>query len=273
MVKDLLQTQMQMQNTENSAPYPPAVAKEGPDNHAEAQTSAPDEHNKQASYLGSTHWTAVLNDLLELKVLLHHSPELNAVQYELPAKALHTSHESIFGAFSSFSLEKVISDFLPAKVDTDRLLSHYFQGPVFTIPMLHKYQFQRQYREFWADPMRVQPLWLSILFSLCFMSAEVRKITDPGGPPLREDFTDNSFLHDAAGQCLVLGEYNRPQIFAVEALVMYAQSKHIQNLDPSPEAGVVLSLAVRTAYHLGYHRDPNQSGRFTVFEGEMRRRC
>ncbi|KAL9036309.1 MAG: hypothetical protein Q9214_006196 [Letrouitia sp. 1 TL-2023] len=121
--------------------------------------------------------------------------------------------------------------------------------------------------------MEVNPLWLSILLSLCYISAEVRKVTDPTGPPLKESFTENSFLHTAAGQCLVLGEYNRPQALAVEALAMYAQSKHVQTLDPSREAGVVLSMAVRTAYHLGYHRDPDLSGRFTVFEGEMRRRC
>ena len=274
-VKHILQTQTQTQAqaAELTASYPSGVAREGPGNNIEAQSNSQVDRITQATYVGSTHWTAVLNDLLELKALLHYSPELGAAQDGLPMKALHTSHESIFGAFSSFSLEKVISDFLPAKVDTDRLLSHFFQGPVFIIPMLHKYQFQRQYHEFWASPMQVQPLWLSILFSLCYISAEVRKITDPGGPPLKETFPDNFFLHDAAGQCLVLGEYNRPQVFAVEALGMYAQSKHVQNLDPSPEAGVVLSLAVRTAYHLGYHRDPSQSGRFAIFEGEMRRRC
>ena len=53
---------------------------------------------------------------------------------------------------------------------------------------------------------------------------------------------------------------------AVEALALYAQSKHIQNLDPSREAGVVLSIAVRAAYEMGYHRDPDAAGSFTVFE-------
>ena len=105
------------------------------------------------------------------------------------------------------------------------------------------------------------------------MSSEVRKITDPNAPPLKTSFSSNLYLHTAAGQCLVLGEFNRPQEMTVEARAMYAQSKHIQSLDPSREAGVVLGIAVRTAYQLGYHQDPDSSGSFSVFEGKMRRRC
>ena len=121
--------------------------------------------------------------------------------------------------------------------------------------------------------MEAKPVWLSILFSICYMSSEARKVTEPSAPPLKQSFSGNAFLHTAAGQCLVLGEFNRPQEMTVEALAMYAQSKHIQTLDPSREAGVILSIAVRTAYHLGYHRDPDSHGRLSVFEGEMRRRC
>ncbi|KAL9612891.1 MAG: hypothetical protein Q9167_002524 [Letrouitia subvulpina] len=273
MVKQIMQNQTSMQSSGQLVPWLSEVAQDGPESHTQAIDSVQDDQSTRDNYVGSTHWSAVLNDLLDLKELLHSSPEIQNLQYELPMGASHVGNEPIFGAFSSFSLDKIVSEFLPAKVDVDRLLSHYFQGPVFIIPILHKYQFERQYREFWANPMEVKPLWLSILLSICYMSAEVRKITDPGGPPLKEFFAENSFLHTAAGQCLVLGEYNRPQELAVEALAMYAQSKHVQTLDPSREAGVVLSMAVRAAYHLGYHRDPDLSGRFTVFEGEMRRRC
>ena len=273
MVTQIMQNQNSMQSEEQSASRLSEGAQVGPESHIQAIDSVQDDQSNRAIYAGSTHWSAVLNDLLDLKALLHFTPEIQNVQYELPEKAPHVGSEPIFGAFNSFSLDKIVSDFLLDKVDVDRLLSHYFQGPVFIIPILHKYQFQRQYREFWANPMEAKPLWLSILFSICYISAEVRKITDPGGPPLKKSFTENSFLHTAAGHCLVLGEYNRPQAFAVEALAMYAQSKHVQTLDPSREAGVVLSMAVRTAYHLGYHRDPDLCGRFTVFEGEMRRRC
>jgi hypothetical protein len=58
----------------------------------------------------------------------------------------------------------------------------------------------------------------------------------------------------------------------VEALGLYAHCKNITNLDPSREAGAILGMVVRMAYEMGYHRDPDLFGSFTVFEGEMRRR-
>lgn len=53
---------------------------------------------------------------------------------------------------------------------------------------------------------------------------------------------------------------------------MYAQCKNLKSLDPSREAGAILDIAVRLAYEMGYHRDPDVLGSLSVFEGEMRRR-
>lgn len=230
-----------------------------------------DGQSDDANYVGSTHWTAILDDLHDLKALLRAPSETQDVEAETHPRTPQVGSDPIFGTLNVLSQDEIIAEYLPAKVEVDRLLSTFFQGPSFITPFLHAYQFQRQYREFWSNTA-VNPLWLSILFSICFLSSRIRNLVGPTGPPLKEPFVGNSFLHTAAGQCLVLGEYHRPQEFAVEALLMYAQSKHVQTLDPNREAGVVLSMAVRTAYHLGYHRDPDLSGSFTAFECEMRRR-
>ena len=177
MVKQIMQNQTSMQSDGQSASFFPAVAQDGPESQFQATNAVQDDQSNRATYVGSTHWSAVLNDLLDLKELLQLSPEMQYEQHELPLRAPHVGNDPIFGAFGSFSLHTIISELLPNKIDVDRLLSHYFQGPVFIIPILHKYQFQRQYREFWANPMDIKPLWLSILFSICYMSAEVRKIT------------------------------------------------------------------------------------------------
>lgn len=271
MVKQLLDTRNLVQS-DQQAPQGPEAAHDSEQGRSTAVEHIQGDQSNDANYVGSTHWSTVLDDLQDLKALLGVSQEVQDAEHELPSRGNEADGDPIFGALSGFSLGEVISEYLPAKIDVDRLMSLYFQGPIFIIPFLHTHQFQRQYREFWSNTMETNPLWLSILFSICYMSAWIRDTTGPAGVPLKEAFTGYAFLHTAAGQCLVLGEYNRPQQYAVEALAMYAQSKHFQTLDPSREAGVVLSMAVRTAYHLGYHRDP-ESGSFTVFEGEMRRRC
>lgn len=274
MVREAMTSQSSTQLTENATRHiatlqtADGVLQQRP---AIENTNEADERVTDDNYVGSTHWSVILDDLHDLKSILIPSYEVDVTRSAREKPCL--GDEPIFGAFSSFSLDRIIADFLPDKVEVDRLVSLYFQGPFFIIPFLHMTQFQRQYHSFWANKAEINPLWLSILFSICYMASQVRQIEGSAGPPLKHSFTGNSFLHHASGQCLVLGEYNRPQFLGIEALSMYAQSKHLQTLDPCREAGVILSMAVRTAYHLGFHRDPDSTGSFSVFEGEMRRRC
>lgn len=81
-----------------------------------------------------------------------------------------------------------------------------------------------------------------------------------------------ALYHAAAGECLALGRYHRPQPLGPHALILYAHCVNLKNLDPSPEAGAILSMGVRLAYEMGYHRDPDVFGTHSAFEGEMRRR-
>ncbi|KIX02717.1 uncharacterized protein Z518_08659 [Rhinocladiella mackenziei CBS 650.93] len=189
------------------------------------------------------------------------------------AVSLSSGGEVIFGASHNYSLQQIVSHHLPPRLEVDRLLAIYFQGETYIVPFIHTYHFQRQYREFWADTANVNPLWLSMLFSICCMASVIRGATSPYQTTPNDWVSESSHLHAAAGQCLVLGEYHRRQQFVVEALAMYAHCKNFQSLDPSREAGAILGMVVRMAYEMGYHRDPDSFGSFTIFEGEMRRRC
>ncbi|OGM50058.1 short chain dehydrogenase [Aspergillus bombycis] len=225
----------------------------------------------QSPYVGSTHWSAILDDIHELKVALSGSINNQGVNTLAPdGPSLGT--ELIFGLPHLYSLQQVMSRYLPSKVDVDRYLSLYFQGETFVIPFIHTYHFQRQYTEFWDDPNNVNPLWLSILFSICCLSSLTRETAGPGRPLQRDAVAESPKFHAAAGQCLVIGEYHRPQKLALEALAAYAQCKNLKSLDPSREAGMILGMVVRMAYELGYHRDPDSFGSLSIFEGEMRRR-
>jgi hypothetical protein len=77
----------------------------------------------------------------------------------------------------------------------------------------------------------------------------------------------------AAAHCLVAGEYYKPNRFAVEALLLYAQRKCLTSVDMSQDLAIIFGTLIRLATAQGYHRDPDtfRSG-LSVFEGEMRRR-
>ncbi|ETN39995.1 uncharacterized protein HMPREF1541_04270 [Cyphellophora europaea CBS 101466] len=239
---------------------------------APSQTLTPPEPNNEVpeqrpgGYTGSTHWSAMLNDIQELKTAIGFEIASNA--FDNPDETDAPPEEVIYGCSATYSLKRIVKDQLPAREDVERLLSIHFAGETFVLPIIHASHFRRQCQQFWSAPFDAEPLWLSILFSTCFMAAKIAVSTGMSGSLAFEP----SSLQTAAGQCLVLGQYNRPQRYAPEALLLYAQTKSFYGLDPPREAGAVLGLTVRHAYSMGYHRDPDTVGTFSPFESEMRRR-
>ena len=272
LVKQLMDKQTLAQTNIVGAPAQPATPP------AMVTDSVPDSQEQQlgaSTYVGSTHWSAILDDIQELKVVLGSASRgLETVEGPLAstAGAVAGDHrELVFGSADNYSLEEVLSDYLPPKLEVDRLLSIYFHGETFIIPCIHTFQFQRQYREFWADTTTASPLWVSTLFSICCIANLIKAGQNQAASGSPHTSTISKW-HKAAAQCLVLGDYYRPQPQAVEAFALYAQCKNLWTLDPSREAGAILGIVVRMAYEMGYHRDPDAYGAFSVFEGEMRRR-
>jgi Fungal specific transcription factor domain len=270
MVKSLMQERAQFGSNETPAKImtPPETTTPERD-PTESLDHSRGEQITSGNYVGSTHWSAILDDIQELRTVLGGSTDVPETERYLVSGRPACNRELIFGSSSNYSIQQIISQHLPPKVEVDRALSLFFRGETFIVPFIHTYHFQRQYREFWGDTSKVNPLWLSILFSVCYIASLIGG--SPG--PQTDPGAGSSVLHSAAGECLVLGEYYRPQKLAVEALAIYGHCKNLRSLEISREAGAILSMVVRMAYEMGYHRDPDSFGSFTVFEGEMRRRC
>lgn len=230
------------------------------------------EKSDEGRYVGSTHWSAILEDIHELKAVLSAPAASQDTNEATLADTPIIADDIIFGDATKYSLDKILSEYLPPRIEVDRAISVYFRGETFILPFIHTYQFQRQYRQFWTDTSKVNPLWLSALFSLCYIATLIGSTIATDRSP-QDDLSTRQFrFHTAAGQCLVLGRYHRPQPFVIEALALYGHCKNLSTLDPCREAGAILGLVLRLAYEMGYHRDPNSAGSFSVFEGEMRRR-
>ena len=267
-IKQLMQNQAAAQP--QASLTPPEIPLESFESSVENAHEFSNDGNGTTRYVGSTHWSAVLDDIHELRTVLGNSAD---VEHPLPRETPGLDGELIFGASNAYSVEQIISQSLPPKADVDRLVATYFRGHAYVAPFIHTFQFQRKYHEFWADPPRVNPLWLAQLFCLCQMGSRVGQINGSSSSSQEDLEARQDVFHRAAGQCLVLGRYHRPQRYAPEALGLYAQCKNIRSLDCSREIGAILGMAVRIAYQMGYHRDPDALGTFTVFEGEMRRRA
>lgn len=174
----------------------------------------------------------------------------------------------LFGASMSVPFQQVLIKFLPLKEQTDRLVGAYLRKQAVAAPFIHSGQFMRQYKLFWDDPSVSSPLWTSILFSIIHISSRTCSnysidATTQGGIS----------FDTAAAHCLVAGAYHRPQPFAIEALLLYAQSICLTNTDMPEELAILFGTLVRLATTMGYHREPDRTpNRFSAFESEMRRR-
>ncbi|KAH7163362.1 hypothetical protein B0J13DRAFT_538425 [Dactylonectria estremocensis] len=221
-------------------------------------------------YNGSTHWSAMLQDIQAVRSAM----AVEDAKLEPPDRAADAGIGLLFGAAPSGQLtfSEVLSHYLPHRTEADRLTSSYFRHKAIAAPFIHSAQFQRLYQAFWASPTSAPPLWTSLLFSICHISSNSLTsrscgATDPDSPP-------NTCFSLASAYCLSLGSYFRPQPFAVEALLLFAQAQCITALELSPNLAPLFGSLIRLATQMGYHRDPDvhAPGKFTPFEAEMRRR-
>ncbi|GIZ39334.1 hypothetical protein CKM354_000272100 [Cercospora kikuchii] len=217
-------------------------------------------HSEDATlYTGPTHHAAMLEDIAELRNVLGESTPVLGVDDSVTSGS---EMDVLFGRVRALSLDQILSKWLPTKTDCDRRVATYFRAQGIAAPFIHVQQFHNQYEKFWQNRDSTSPLWISILFSICYLSERI-------GPYVAA--TPPGFSY-AATQCLALGQYSRPQRFAVEAITTFIQARITDKLDACRDSGMLFSVLVPLAYTLGYHRDPAHLKHVSPFEGEMRRR-
>lgn len=224
----------------------------------------------ESTYVGSTHWTAILDNINELKSVIV-SDDVSLDERTDQGNINNHEHLSLFSAFPPNTLEEILQT-LPPRPQVDRYLSAYFNAKYLVLPVLHTRQFQRQYEEFWKNPLGTPALWISIVFSLICISTVIgQKSPSATSSPEDAQSRREDFL-GAATQCIILGDYAKPQKHVLEALLLFAQCKYVAAFDPSREVGLILAIVFRFAFQMGYHRDPDHFSNMSAFDGEMRRR-
>ena len=219
--------------------------------------------------MGAAHWAAMLADIEEFETIIGEDDEIVGADVD-PGSDEGDSSGLLFGASKPLSFQQVLSRFLPPRHEADRSVAAYFRATAVAAPFVHTAQLMRLYRLFWDNPSTASPLWTSILFSILDIATRTLSTSSEassGEHPKADRFAT------AAAHCLAVGEYYRPQRFAVEALFLYAQSRCLTSVDISPVVAILFGTLVRLATIRGYHRDADGSrGEITAFEGEMRRR-
>ena len=224
----------------------------------EASTS-----EKEPIFNGSTHWSAMLEDIEELRSAMVPG-EAVTIEDDIFECEENIGPGLILGSAVPLPLQQVLVQYLPSRQEVDRFTSAYFRNIGVSAPFIHASNFRRLYQDFWRDPSRAPVLWTSMLFSICHIATNTLGLGKENAKP------DDRY-NVASAHCLALGEYFRPKRFAVESLLLFVQARCLTSLGMSTDSGLLLGLLIRLATRMGYHRDPDMFP-LSAFEREMRRR-
>ncbi|KAE9374272.1 hypothetical protein N431DRAFT_464540 [Stipitochalara longipes BDJ] len=225
--------------------------------------------NSETSYVGSTHWAAVLNEVVDLKDLLdsHDSPNSSNGSNVPNEQGI----DLLFSTKRAVSQKDILASIPPRDI-VDRLISKYFSVMDMALTILHIPTFQKDYEQFWLDPLGASVMWLSVLFSMMSLAEQVSLVVRDGPPATQKPQNMMHKYREKASQCLTMGNYTKPTEFVLEALLHYYAIEQYRSSEDHFGNSILTGIMVRTAMRMGYHRDPSYYSNIPVLQGEMRRR-
>jgi hypothetical protein len=174
---------------------------------------------KASTYAGSTHWSAILGHIQELKTAIVSEDGSEDGQTD-QTDPFDPDTLSLFSAPKPASMDKIL-EALPSRPQVDQYLSTYYKTSYLVLPILHRGRFQREYESFWRDPLHAPPLWTSILFSILTIASAVILMNQSTN--MEEEQARRKEFLGAAAQSLVFGNYAKPQVYVMEAMILFGQ--------------------------------------------------
>ncbi|KAN0099272.1 Fungal specific transcription factor domain containing protein [Hyaloscypha variabilis] len=223
----------------------------------------------ESTYVGATHWAAILEDIDEMKTYLDDEEEDEYDEEE----NLKSYTSLIFNAQTPTTKVQLLAA-LPPRPTVDLLVSRYFNSNSPALPIIHRPAFQRNYRKFWTDPEETPDIFLGLLYSIMIVAT----MADLG---LSEDTPVNhtraveaiQTYRECCIQCLVLSNYTKPGPYTLETLFIYMEAEFLLSKDDQVQSFLLVGNVVRLALRMGLHRDSTKvGGVITPFQAEIRRR-
>ena len=238
----------------------------------------------EISYVGESHWGAILNSISDLKRDLEDeeedddggkTPEQTMNSWgSVPMGGVQphatTGLGFMLGEATSITKDELIKS-IPEKKVADRLLSLWFNSPDPFKPIIHAPTFQEEYRRFWRSPKDTPTMWLGLLYAIMSLAASFGlRDNDPASPQAQSILAGVNKYHSLAASAAVLADFTKPKQYTVECLILYAAGLRSNNAFVN--VWLMIGLIVRLSLRMGYHRDPSHYPAINVFHGEMRRR-
>jgi hypothetical protein len=220
-------------------------------------------------YIGGEHWHTILMDISEVKnYFASHKKDLENSYERIKLAKPPTAKQPptlLMGATPATEVE--LRAELPPKSTVVALCARFFDSVDIVDSLLHAPTFYHQLRNHWQDPSQTPIMWLALLYSMmCLAMLSYHKIGDE--PPQWKgrvlDLANEYRLRTV--QCLIAGDYTKPAQYTVEAMMLYAFCEHSTRWDADLSIWIIVSMVVRVALRMGYHRDGKWFTTLTPFE-------
>lgn len=128
-----------------------------------------------------------------------------------------------------------------------------------------------QYDQHWANPKETQPIWLGMTYAMMLIA--VQSYQRAGDEPLEYRGRVPQLLEDyrrLTAQCLILADITQPIYHMLETLILYVVAEFGRSRDAEVGILIGITVIVRLAMRMGYHRDSKDFPNLTPFQGEVR---
>ncbi|TKA82612.1 hypothetical protein B0A55_01381 [Friedmanniomyces simplex] len=231
--------------------------------------------NGRTIFASDAHWYAILGEISEVKQYFTNHREDYRLQMERVQAA--KANESPGTAFllqgpAAKDKAELLAQF-PSKTDADRLIARYFNAYDPSVHIIHGPSFQKQYDMHWMHPMETSTVWIGLCFAMMTLALQSYHRAGDEPPEYRGKAMELAHtFRRLTAQCLLLADITQPIAQILETLVLHVQAEYGRSRDAEPGVLLMVSLCVRLAMRMGYHRDPSPHPQIKPFHGEIRRR-
>ncbi|CAI6337700.1 unnamed protein product [Periconia digitata] len=244
----------------------------------------------EANYVGAYHWSAVLQEIEDVKTSLDEGAEddLEEEDENEEWNSANARSSLTFGLPRALTKTQLIQA-LPRKEEADFILPLWFNSTNPILYIIHGPTFQTEYNKFWEDPASASVMWIALFYSILSLGI-ILGPRNPGRNAYAAAYDRSSgssydkkdptnFLastadrfQQLASSALALADISRSHPYTLEALMIYAECEFLRRDDHDGKIWLMNGITLRVAMRMGVHREPSNFGNLTPFQCEMRRR-
>lgn len=122
-------------------------------------------------------------------------------------------------------------------------------------------------------PSETPIIWVGMVLAMMCLALQSYSRTGDEPPEFRgKPWEMSNDYRRLVAQCVTLADIIQPIPHMLETLILYVQIEYARSKDAEVGVLITVSIIVRLAMRMGYHRDPAPYPGITPFQGETRRR-